>query len=95
MATKKPRKVNPPELLKSQNAKETRTNYSIFRFISNLITNLNIGGNMSEQGADKAGLTISEGVRFFLKSVGIGLFLPLPFYFLPYLAESIITLKNI
>ncbi|WP_237567610.1 hypothetical protein [Mannheimia haemolytica] len=36
---------------------------------------------MSEQGADKAGLTISEGVRFFLKSLGIGLFLALVFLF--------------
>ncbi|MEG9487426.1 hypothetical protein [Mannheimia indoligenes] len=50
---------------------------------------------MSEQGADKAGLTISEGVRFLLKSLGIGLFLALLFYFLPYLAEFIITVKNI
>ncbi|EPY99246.1 TPA: hypothetical protein ACU21O_000483 [Mannheimia haemolytica] len=49
---------------------------------------------MSEQGADKAGLTISEGVRFFLKSLGIGLFLALFFYFLPYLAEFIIAVKN-
>lgn len=95
MATKKPHKANHTELLKSHNANEIHKNYSIFRFIGNLITNLNIGGNMSEQGADKAGLTISEGVRFLLKSLGIGLFLALLFYFLPYLAEFIITVKNI
>lgn len=29
-------------------------NYSIAKFISNLYSNLSIGGNMSEQGADKA-----------------------------------------
>lgn len=30
------------------------SNYSIAKFISNLYSNLSIGGNMSEQGADKA-----------------------------------------
>lgn len=59
-------------------------------FIRDLFSSIRIGGKMSEQGADKAGLTISEGVRFFFKAVGIAFV----FYFLPSLAEFIITLKN-
>lgn len=43
MATKKPRKANHTELLKSHNSKDMQRNYSIFRFIGHLITNLSIG----------------------------------------------------
>ncbi|WGE65986.1 hypothetical protein NYR76_03220 [Actinobacillus equuli subsp. equuli] len=49
---------------------------------------------MSEQGADKAGLTISEGLGFLFKSIGIGLAVALIFYFLPFLAEFILMLKG-
>lgn len=53
---------------------------------------------MSVQGADKAGQTISEGLRFFLKSVGLGagiaLILWLSPYFLNSLAEFILRLKG-
>lgn len=34
---------------------------------------LNITGNMSEQGADKAGKTISTGIKFFLCCGGLAL----------------------
>lgn len=93
MKRKKPRKENKTELLIPHEANQ-QPNYSLVRFISKLLTIVNIGGNMSEQGADKAGLTISEGLRFLFKSIGIGLAVALIFYFLPFLAEFINAIKN-
>lgn len=67
-------------------------------FISDLLTTISIGGKMSEQGADKAGPTISEGLRFFLKSVGLGAGIALIFWLSPYflnaLAEFINALRH-
>ncbi|WP_165782207.1 hypothetical protein [Avibacterium paragallinarum] len=37
----------------------------IIKFISKLLAIVQIGGNMSEQGADQAGQTISAGIKFF------------------------------
>ncbi|WP_196247568.1 hypothetical protein [Gallibacterium anatis] len=45
----------------------------IIGFISRLLTIVNIGGNMSEQGADKAGQTVSSGIKFFLCCGGLAL----------------------
>lgn len=42
-------------------------------FISKLLMMINIGGSMSEQGADKAGQTISTGIKFFLCCGGLAL----------------------
>lgn len=73
-------------------------NYSIAKFISNLYSNLSIGGNMSEQGADKAGLQISMGIKFFFTACGIGiataLFLWLMPDFIKAIAETILMFKN-
>ena len=69
---KKPRITNHSELLTPHKANIPEQNYSIVRFISNLSTIVNIGGNMSETGSDKAGLEISAGLKFFLKSCGVG-----------------------
>ena len=73
-------------------------NYSIAKFISNLYSNLSSGGNMSEQGADKAGLQISMGIKFFFTACGIGistaLFLWLMPDFIKAIAETILMLKN-
>lgn len=63
-------------------------------FISDLLTTINIGGKMSEQGADKAGLTISQGLHFFFKAIGTGVMIAMIFYFLPYLAEFINALRH-
>ena len=53
---------------------------------------------MSEQGADQVGKDISEGFKFFLKAVGIGLSvgggMALLFWQLPALAEFIVTIKQ-
>lgn len=43
------------------------------RFISNLLLTVKLGGNMSEQGADQAGQTISTGIKFFLCCGGLAL----------------------
>ncbi|MEE6041371.1 hypothetical protein [Avibacterium paragallinarum] len=45
----------------------------IIKFISKLLAIVQIGGNMSEQGADKAGQTISAGIKFFLCCGGLAL----------------------
>ncbi|WP_410681558.1 hypothetical protein [Avibacterium paragallinarum] len=47
----------------------------IIKFISKLLVIVQIGGNMSEQGADKAGLAISDGIKFFFKSLGMKIFI--------------------
>ncbi|OOF45937.1 hypothetical protein BKK52_11925 [Rodentibacter trehalosifermentans] len=73
MARKKPRITNHSELLIPHSANKSKPNYSIVRFISNLLTTVSIGGNMSENGADKAGQTISTGIKFFLCCGGIAL----------------------
>ncbi|WP_167366613.1 hypothetical protein [Rodentibacter genomosp. 1] len=53
---------------------------------------------MSENGADKAGLEISAGLKFFFKSCGVGVaiafFLWLSPDFLKALSDFILTLKN-
>ncbi len=53
---------------------------------------------MSETGADKAGLEISTGLKFFFKSCGIGVaiafFLWLSPDFLKALSDFILTLKS-
>ncbi|OOF56366.1 hypothetical protein BKK56_03480 [Rodentibacter genomosp. 2] len=98
MARKKPRITNHSELLIPHSANKSKPNYSIVRFISNLLTIVNIGGNMSETGADKAGLEISAGLKFFFKSCGVGVaiafFLWLSPDFLKALSDFILTLKN-
>ena len=53
---KKPRITDHSELLTPHKANIPEQSYSIVRFISNLLTIVNIGGNMSETGSDKAGL---------------------------------------
>lgn len=55
---------------------------------------LRITGKMSQKAADQARLTISEGLRFLLKSIGIGLAVALIFYFLPFLTEFINAIKH-
>lgn len=55
----------------------------IIGFISRLLTIVNIGGNMSEQGADKAGLAISDGIKSFFRYVGMGIFIALILWLLP------------
>lgn len=53
---------------------------------------------MSEQGADKAGLQISMGIKFFFTACGIGvataLFLWLMPDFIKAIAETILMFKN-
>lgn len=97
-AIKKPRMGKHSELPTLQNAKYQRANSSILNLISKVITTINIGGNMSEQGADNAGLEISSGFKFFMKSCGIGIALALFLWkspdFLNALAEFILTIKN-
>lgn len=63
-------------------------------FISDLFMTIHLGGKMSEQGADKVGQTISEGLRFFLKAIGTGAGIAFIFYFLPYVAEFINAIKH-
>lgn len=70
---KKPQMGNHSELLTPHKENIFRQHYSIVRFISNLLTTVNIGGNMSEAGADKAGQTISTGIKFFLCCGGLAL----------------------
>lgn len=70
---KKPREANHSELSIPHKANISEQDYSIVRFISKLLTVVNIGGNMSEQGADKAGQTISTGIKFFLCCGGVAL----------------------
>ncbi len=48
-------------------------NFNIGNLLGKLFTSLKIGGNMSEQGADKAGQTISAGIKFFLCCGGLAL----------------------
>ncbi|OOF43304.1 hypothetical protein BKK51_11735 [Rodentibacter trehalosifermentans] len=52
---------------------EQQRNSIRFPFVSNLFTQINIGGSMSEQGADKYGENISSGIKFFLCCGGIAL----------------------
>lgn len=87
MRTEKPQRAKQTELLKQPNGLD-------IPILSHLITALQIGGKMSEQGADKAGLTISQGLKFFFVSLGFGLAMALIFYFLPFLAEFINALRN-
>lgn len=70
---KKPRITEHSELLIPHKANVLESNYSIVRFIGNLLTTVDIGGNMSEKGADKAGQTISTGIKFFLCCGGVSL----------------------
>ncbi|QLD32249.1 hypothetical protein [Mannheimia varigena] len=95
---KKPRVTNHSELSIPHNANISEQNYSIVRFISKLLTVVNIGGSMSEQGADKAGLEISTGLKFFFKSCGVGIavafFLWLSPDFIKALSEFILMLKG-
>ncbi|AZI13442.1 hypothetical protein ACU6T4_03510 [Avibacterium paragallinarum] len=69
----------------------------IIGFISKLLAIVQIGGNMSEQGADKAGLAISDGIKFFFKSLGMGIFIALILWLLPSalkgLSEFILALR--
>ena len=46
--------------------------YSIVSFLGKLLTSFKIGGNMSKQGADRAGKDISFGIKFFFCCGGIG-----------------------
>lgn len=93
MTIKKPRTANRPEP-----NNQDKANYSILGFISNTITKLTIGGKMSEQGADKAGLEISAGLKFFFKACGIGIGIALVLWLLPEfldaLADFIIKMKS-
>lgn len=70
---KKLQTSNHSELLIPHKANISAQDYSIVRFISNLLTTVNIGGSMSEAGADKAGQTISTGIKFFLCCGGLAL----------------------
>lgn len=92
------RKRNKLPAIKRDLPTPTRNQNGILRFMNNLITTMSIGGQMSEQGADKVGKDISEGFRFFLKACGIGLGIAFLFWqspdFLKALAEFILTLKN-
>ncbi|MCT8565806.1 hypothetical protein NUS45_06635 [Glaesserella parasuis] len=53
---------------------------------------------MSEQGADKAGLEISEGLKFFLKASGVSVAIALALWLLPDalngIADFIIKMKS-
>ncbi|MFW9286112.1 hypothetical protein [Glaesserella parasuis] len=94
---KKLQTSNHSELLIPHKANTSVQDYSIVRFISNLLTTVNIGGNMSEAGADKAGLQISSGLKFFFQACGIGIAVALALWLLPEalntLADFIIKLK--
>ncbi|QIM64303.1 hypothetical protein A4G17_01950 [Frederiksenia canicola] len=63
---------------------------NIFKFI----TKFTLGGQMSEQGADAAGMELYKGFKFLLIALGISGGLALLFWRLPDLAQFIITLKN-
>lgn len=93
MAIKKPRTEN-----RSEPSNQDKANYSILGFISNTVTKLTIGGKMSEQGADKAGLEISEGLKFFLKASGVSVAIALALWLLPDalngIADFIIKMKS-
>lgn len=88
MAIKKPRTEN-----RSEPSNQDEANYSILGFISNTVTKLTIGGKMSEQGADKAGLEISEGLKFFLKASGVSVAIALILWLLPDIINAIANYK--
>lgn len=98
MANKKPQTSKNSGLPIQHNTKTLLGNYSIVRIIGKLSAIVNIEGNMSEQGADKAGLEISAGLKFFFKACGIGIaigfFLWLSPDFIKALSDFILTLKN-
>ncbi|MDP0383987.1 hypothetical protein Q7Y45_08920 [Glaesserella parasuis] len=48
---------------------------------------------MSEQGADKAGLEISEGLKFFLKASGVSVAIALILWLLPDIINAIANYK--
>lgn len=73
---------------------EQQRNFSRFPFMSNLFTQINIGGSMSEQGADKYGENISSGIKCFLSMLGAGGFIALILWQLPNLANFILAIKG-
>ena len=78
---------------KPQVAEKSPRNTNVLPFIGKLLTNINIGGYMSEQGADKYGENISSGIKFFLKAVGIGALIALILWQLP-LIQLINAIKS-
>ncbi|OOF35674.1 hypothetical protein BKK49_12320 [Rodentibacter rarus] len=90
---KKPRmKRNHSGLITPPKAESMQDNFSNFPVIGKLLTQLNIGENMSTQGADEAGKDISDGFKFFLKAVGAGAFIALICWQAPNLAAALIQL---
>lgn len=94
MARKKPRIIKGKELLIPQKSEDKPHYFGVFRFLNNTITTFNVGGKMSEQGADDMGRAIAQGFNFFLKTLAIGAAFALFFWQLPNLAEFIIKLKQ-
>ncbi len=64
-------------------------NFNIGNLLGKLFTSLKIGGNMSEQGADKAGKDISFGIKFFFCCMGISSILAVILWLLPDLITAI------
>ena len=62
---------------------------SILRFIFDINSNLNIGGKMSEEGADKAGLQLMAGIKFVLIACSLGIFIALLFWQSPNFVKAI------
>lgn len=92
---KKPRmSLNHSGLITPPKAEPTQDNSSNFPVIGKLLTQLNIGENMSTQGADDAGKDISDGFKFFLKAIGSGVLIALIFWQSPNLAGALIQLIN-
>ncbi|OOH89542.1 hypothetical protein BMT54_06520 [Pasteurellaceae bacterium 15-036681] len=63
--------------------------YNSLHNVIKLILGFFIGGNMSEQGADKAGKDIATGLRFLFQSLGMAIFLGVILWLLPDLINSI------
>lgn len=64
------------------------------KLIFNLITKFTLGGKMSEEGADKAGMELYKGFKFCLITLAVCSGLALIFWQLPNLADFIIKLKH-
>ncbi|MFZ7244415.1 hypothetical protein C3007_07215 [Avibacterium gallinarum] len=63
--------------------------YSSISNVIKLILGFFVGGNMSEQGADKAGKDIATGLRFLFKSCGLAICIGVILWLLPDLITAI------
>lgn len=92
---KKPRmSLNHSGLIEPPKAEPKRNNSNNFPIIGKLLAQINIGGSMSEQGADEAGKDISDGFKFFLKAIGSGVLIALIFWQSPNFMGALIQLIN-